>query len=222
MTLSGPKACLGSIKEVRILAAFLHSPVYSVLVSRTCRKPIAGKRAREQEAHTAQRRRQRVMDAEGHLGDSRRRGNEQKLGRWKGEEGKESVDGTPKVGRLVSKMGEYKEGPRLYGLKVEPRAGNKKRIEIKPQTLCEETNHTMCGNTNYMAVHMGSGPEHWITPGLDKRTSSVSPRCSAKQPGALGILGMCIKIKVRNPGQGGGGGPSNYGERKQHLKRKKK
>lgn len=29
MTLSGPKACLGSTKEVKILAAFLHSPAHA-------------------------------------------------------------------------------------------------------------------------------------------------------------------------------------------------
>jgi hypothetical protein len=28
MTLSGPKACLGSTKDVKILAAFLHSPIH--------------------------------------------------------------------------------------------------------------------------------------------------------------------------------------------------
>lgn len=52
MTLSGPKACLGSTKEVKILAAFLHSPVHMEVVRQPdMPRVIAGKRA-EQMADT--------------------------------------------------------------------------------------------------------------------------------------------------------------------------
>lgn len=43
MTLSGPNACLGSTKDVKIFAAFLHSPVQrAVSISRRCRTRLRG------------------------------------------------------------------------------------------------------------------------------------------------------------------------------------
>jgi hypothetical protein len=70
MTLSGPKACFGSTKEVKIFAAFLHSPVHeegcSLAGDAACDCGEANSE-RTGTLHTAQRRRQGVVDPKWHL-----------------------------------------------------------------------------------------------------------------------------------------------------------
>jgi hypothetical protein len=65
--LSGPKACLGSTNEVKIFAAFLHSPVQmGVIVSRIFRTRLRGKWV-DRSTRTVHRRGQRIVDPERHI-----------------------------------------------------------------------------------------------------------------------------------------------------------
>lgn len=72
MILSGPKACRGSTKEVRILPAFVHSPV--AVGEQRSAMSCGQNNTRNTRHRTLQRRRQRVVDLKRHRGEVTKRG----------------------------------------------------------------------------------------------------------------------------------------------------